>query len=98
DHDGVPPDSTTETFVAVRLRIENWRWQGVPFILRTGKRLPERLTEITVYFRSPPVQLFGGPDHCSISRNVLRMRLQPDEGFTLGFEVKRPGSGFTLSS
>jgi glucose-6-phosphate 1-dehydrogenase len=98
EHDGVPEDSTTETFVALRLRIENWRWQGVPFVLRTGKRLPQRLTEIDVYFRCPPVQLFGGPNHCSITRNVLRIRLQPDEGFTLGFEVKAPGSGFQLSS
>ncbi len=98
DHDGVPKDSSTETFVALRLRIENWRWQGVPFILRSGKRMPTRVTDIDVYFRCPPVQLFGGADHCSISRNVLRIRLQPDEGFTLGFEVKRPGSGFQLSS
>ncbi len=98
DHEGVPADSTTETFVALRLRIENWRWQGVPFVLRTGKRMPQRLTEIDVYFRCPPVQLFGGPGHCSITRNVLRIRLQPDEGFTLGFEVKTPGSGFNLSS
>ena len=98
EHDGVPADSTTETFVALRLRIENWRWQGVPFILRSGKRMPERVTDIDVYFRCPPIQLFGGADHCSISRNVLRMRLQPDEGFTLGFEVKKPGNGFRLSS
>ena len=98
EHEGVPKDSTTETFVALSLRIENWRWQGVPFVLRTGKRMPERLTEIDVYFRCPPVQLFGGPGHCSISRNVLRIRLQPDEGFSLGFEVKQPGTGFNLSS
>jgi glucose-6-phosphate 1-dehydrogenase len=98
EHDGVPADSTTETFVALRLRIENWRWQGVPFVLRTGKRLPQRVTDIDVYFRCPPIQLFGGPGHCSITRNVLRIRLQPDEGFTLGFEVKKPGAGFDLSS
>ncbi len=98
EHDDVPEDSDTETFVALRLYIENWRWQGVPFLLRTGKRLPARTTEIAVYFRCPPVQLFGGEGHCSISRNVLRMRLQPDEKVELGFEVKRPGDGFDLSS
>ncbi len=98
DHEDTPPDSTTETFAALRLYVENWRWQGVPFVLRTGKRLPKRLTQIDVYFRSPPVQLFGGPGHCSISRNVLRIQLQPHEGFTLGVEVKTPGDGFDLSS
>ncbi len=97
EHDGVPADSTTETFAALRLYVENWRWQGVPFVLRTGKRLPERLTEIDVYFRAPPVQLFGQSRDFSISRNVLRIKLQPDEGFTLGFQVKTPGDGFELS-
>ncbi len=91
DEEGVPDDSTTETFVALPVFVQNWRWQGVPFLLRTGKRMPERLTDIAVYFRSPPVQLFGGPDACSLTRNVLRIRLQPDEGFSLGFEVKAPG-------
>ena len=91
DHDGVAEDSHTETAVALRLFIQNWRWQGVPFLLRTGKRMPTRLTEIAVYFRRPPVQLFGGADFCNVNRNVLRMRLQPDEGFSLGFEVKAPG-------
>ena len=98
EHEGVPADSDTETFAALRLYIENWRWQGVPFVMRTGKRLPERLTEIDVYFRCPPVQLFGGARYCSISRNLLRIQLQPDEGFTLSFEVKTPGDGFDLSS
>lgn len=90
DHDGVAPSSRTETYVALRLFVQNWRWQGVPFLLRTGKRLPQRLTEISVFFRRPPVQLFGGEDGCSVSQNVLRIRLQPDEGFSLGFEVKAP--------
>jgi glucose-6-phosphate 1-dehydrogenase len=93
DHEGVPEGSRTETFVALSLRIQNWRWQGVPFVLRTGKRLPERLTEIVVFFRRPPVHLFGGEGNCSVTRNVLRMRLQPDEGFSLGFEVKAPNEG-----
>lgn len=98
EHDDVPAVSTTETFAALRVTVDNWRWQGVPFLLRTGKRMPEKLTEIAVYFRVPPVQFFGGPDHCSISRNVLRIRLQPDESVQLGFEVKQPGEGFDLSS
>ncbi len=98
DHKGTPQDSTTETFAALRMHVENWRWQGVPFLLRTGKRLAGRLTAIDIYFRSPPVQLFGGPESCAISRNVLRIKLQPEEGFTLTFEVKKPGDGFDLST
>lgn len=90
DHDGVASRSRTETYVALRLFVQNWRWQGVPFLLRTGKRLPQRLTEIAVFFRRPPVQLFGGEDACAVSQNVLRIRLQPDEGFSLGFDVKAP--------
>lgn len=91
EHDGVSPDSSTETYVALRLYVQNWRWQGVPFLLRTGKRMTSRLTEIAVFFRRPPVRLFGGANSCRISHNVLRMRLQPHEGFSLGFEVKAPG-------
>ncbi|CAN5519686.1 glucose-6-phosphate dehydrogenase [soil metagenome] len=99
DEDGVDQDSRTETYVAIEMRIANWRWQGVPFVLRTGKRLRERLTEIAVYFRCPPVGLFEqGGRSCSISRNVLRIRLQPSEGFSLAFEVKQPGAPFTLST
>lgn len=91
--EGVKPDSETETFVALELSIQNWRWQGVPFLVRTGKRLPGRLTEIAVVFRRPPVHLFGGAEACGLHRNVLRIRLQPDEGFTLAFDVKQPGDG-----
>jgi glucose-6-phosphate 1-dehydrogenase len=90
DHEGVEATSRTETYAALRLFIQNWRWQGVPFLLRTGKRLEQRLTDIAVFFRRPPVQLFGGEDSCDITQNVLRIRLQPDEGFSLGFEVKAP--------
>ncbi|MEM1054384.1 MAG: glucose-6-phosphate dehydrogenase [Bacteroidota bacterium] len=99
DHEGVDADSTTETFAAVRLHVDNWRWQGVPFILRTGKRLKERLTEIVVTFRRPPVSLFQGTrDGCEPTPNVLRIRLQPDEGFRLSFDVKTPGSGFQTAT
>ena len=97
-HDGVDASSTTETFASVRLHVDNWRWQGVPFVLRTGKRMAERLTEIAVVFRRPPVSLFKGAGDCDPARNVLRIRLQPDEGFQLSFDVKVPGDGFGVST
>ena len=96
DHEGVAEGSTTETFVAVRLHLDNWRWQGVPFVLRTGKRMPARVTEISVVFRRPPVTLFRTTGGCDPARNVLRIRLQPDEGFQLSFDVKTPGSAFDV--
>ena len=98
DHEGVGAGSETETFATVRLHIDNWRWQGVPFVLRTGKRMPERLTEIAVVFRRPPVSLFRGEGDCDPARNVLRIRLQPDEGFELSFDVKQQGNGFGVST
>jgi len=91
DEPGIEPDSRTETFAALRLEIANWRWQGVPFFLRTGKRLERRLTQVTVRFRCPPVQLFGANRACRISSNELSITLQPEEGFDLHFEVKSPG-------
>ena len=95
----VPPDSSTETFAALRLQVANWRWQGVPFYLRTGKRLPTKLTQIAVRFQGAPVSLFqadGGPcipqdADCEARSNELLITLQPDEGFDLRFEVKAPG-------
>ncbi|WP_412067222.1 glucose-6-phosphate dehydrogenase [Rubrivirga sp. IMCC43871] len=98
DHEGVGKDSRTETFAAVRLHLDNWRWQGVPFILRTGKRMAQRLTEIAVVFRRPPVTLFQNSGDCDPTPNVLRLRLQPDEGFRLSFDVKTPGDGFNVST
>ncbi len=98
DHEGVSTRSRTETYAAVRLHLDNWRWQGVPFILRTGKRLPARLTEIAVVFRRPPVTLFKSSGGCDPARNVLRLRLQPDEGFQLSFDVKTPGDGFGVTT
>jgi glucose-6-phosphate 1-dehydrogenase len=89
---GVDPNSTTETYVAMKLFINNWRWQGVPFYLRTGKRLPKRLSEVVLTFREAPVHLFdaaaGAP-----TPNQLILRIQPDEGAEIKFEVKAPGSG-----
>ena len=98
DHDGVDEGSQTETYATVRLHLDNWRWQGVPFVLRTGKRLPQRVTEIAVVFRRPPVTLFQSAGDCDPARNVLRLRLQPDEGFRLSFDVKTPGDGFGVTT
>ncbi len=90
--EGVPRACRTETFVALRLLIENWRWAGVPFYLRTGKRLPRRVTEIAIQFKSVPHLLFKGPGSEGIRPNVLALRIQPDEGISLLFSSKVPGS------
>ncbi len=91
EESGVAPDSRVETFAALRLGIANWRWQGVPFYLRTGKRLPHRTTKIVVTFRCAPVSIFKPFDDCNLHCNVLIITIQPDEGFDLHFEVKTPG-------
>lgn len=90
DEPGVSPQSTTETFAAVRLWIDNWRWQGVPFYVRTGKRMGARTTQILVRFREPPVTIFRTAGARIPRQNSLIMRLQPNEGFTLQIEVKAP--------
>lgn len=90
DVPGVSPDSATATFVALKLAIENWRWNGVPFYLVTGKGLPSTFTQIAVTFRCPPVWLFQS-FKTSCNPNVLVFTLQPDEGFDLHFQVKAPG-------
>ncbi|RMH54485.1 MAG: glucose-6-phosphate dehydrogenase, partial [Bacteroidetes bacterium] len=95
---GVASDSNTETYVALRLQIANWRWQGVPFVLRTGKCLPRQITRIAVTFRRPPVMLFRSFNGCELTRNVLTITLQPDEGFDLSFEVKSPAKGFQVKT
>jgi len=87
----VDPKSTTETFVALELQIENWRWAGVPFYLRTGKRLGRRMTEIAVQFKRPPLMLFRKAGVRDAKANVLALRIQPDEGISLEFEAKEPG-------
>jgi glucose-6-phosphate 1-dehydrogenase len=92
---GIPADSTTSTFAAVRLNIENWRWQGVPFFLRAGKRLPERSSRILVRYRHPPVCLFH--TDCPGHENLLVLTLQPDEGFDLYFDVKIPGDELLIT-
>lgn len=87
--EGIPEDSTTPTYVAMRIAIDNWRWQSVPFFLRTGKRMPMRTTRVFIRYRQPPVCLFH--EECPGHRNLLLMTLQPDEGFDLYFDVKAPG-------
>ncbi len=99
DEDGVPPDSTTETYVAIRAGIHNWRWNGVPFFLRTGKCLTKRKTEVILRFRTPPVDLAAGPvapAACALRPNALHLLIQPNEGVRLGFLVKEPGPGLKL--
>ncbi|QDV09116.1 Glucose-6-phosphate 1-dehydrogenase [Planctomycetes bacterium Poly30] len=92
----VPSDSSTETFAAVRCEIMNWRWRGVPFYLRSGKRMGRRLTRIGVQFKESPVCMFENEGVCEVNRNVLTMTLQPDPGFSLYMNVKEPGSGIML--
>src|SRR3954453_8594093 len=89
---GVDPDSTVETYVAMKLRIDNWRWAGLPFYLRTGKRLPQRTTEIAVQFNRVPALLFAGTGTMPSEPNVLTLRIQPDAGISLRFAAKVPGA------
>ncbi len=94
----VNPDSVTETFVALQFMIDNWRWKDVPFLVRAGKRLPGRVTEISVVFKQPPVALFEVHGSCHMHPNVFDIRLQPAEGFELAFEMKVPGEGYDLNT
>ena len=89
---GVAPSSKTDTYIAIRLELANWRWAGVPFLLRTGKRLPKRATEIAIQFRRPPTELFEPELDGQIAGNQLVLRIQPNEGASLTFEAKVPGS------
>ena len=95
---GVPPESKTPTFAALRLYVDNWRWQGVPFYLRTGKALAEKSTEIVIQFRSPPHVMFSAGPGEALSPNLLSLCLQPDEGVHLKFGVKVPDEGMTIQS
>jgi glucose-6-phosphate 1-dehydrogenase len=92
---GVNSSSLTETFAAVRLQVENWRWAGVPFYLRTGKRLANNVTEIKVHFKRTPQALFAATGSGSYGPNVVSLRIQPDEGISLSFGAKRPGTYMT---
>jgi glucose-6-phosphate 1-dehydrogenase len=88
---GIAPDSATETYAAVRLSINNWRWQGVPFYLRSGKRLARRVSEIAVQFKRPPGTLFAEGGKFDLAANTLSFQIQPDEGLSLILNGKIPG-------
>jgi len=93
---GVSPNSTTETFAAIRFTIDNWRWAGVPFYVRTGKNLAKRATEIAILFRRTPHLIFRQAPTDQVESNVLALRIQPDEGITLKFEAKLPGQSMNI--
>jgi glucose-6-phosphate 1-dehydrogenase len=94
----VAPDSNTETYVAMELEIDNWRWAGVPFYIRTGKHMAERLTEIAIRFKQAPYAAFEDTPIASLRPNWLVLRIAPDEGISLQFEVKRPGPVVDLAA
>jgi len=94
---GVNGSSTTETYVALRMQLDSWRWAGVPFYLRTGKRLPKRTTEIAIQFKQPPLQVFKAASPSSVSPNLLVINVQPDEGISLRFEAKVPATRMQLA-
>jgi glucose-6-phosphate 1-dehydrogenase len=87
----VAADSVTPTYAALKLHVDNWRWQGVPFYLRSGKRLPRKTSEIAVVYRDVPHLLFGGEARADLCPNVISLRIQPDEGISLRFAAKLPG-------
>ena len=97
EEEGVDPDSVTETYAALKFYIDNWRWGGVPFYIRTGKRLPTRVTEVVIYFKTTPHFLFSkvAGHHTA---NQLVIRIQPDEGILLKFGMKTPGAGFEVQN
>lgn len=95
DEKGVDPQSRTETYVGLKFYIDNWRWQGVPFFARTGKRLPTRVTELVVHFQGTPHHIFSNTER-STTHNQLIIRIQPDEGLLLKFGMKLPGGGYNV--
>ena len=94
---GVAADSVTETFVALKFQLDSWRWAGVPFYVRTGKRLPKRTTEIAIQFRRPPLQIFRRISPTAVAPNLLIVNVQPDEGISVRFEAKLPGTRMQLA-
>lgn len=98
DEKKVDPQSRTETFVALKVFVDNWRWGGVPFFIRTGKRLPTRVTEVVVHFKKTPHYLFKDSKESDIRCNQLVIRIQPDEGILLKFGMKVPGAGFKIQN
>jgi len=97
EEEGVDPNSKTETYAALKFYIDNWRWGGVPFYIRTGKRLPTRVTEAVIHFKPTPHHLFSRKEFVE-SCNQLVIRIQPDEGILLKFGMKTPGAGFEVEN
>jgi glucose-6-phosphate 1-dehydrogenase len=97
DEPAVAPDSTTPTYAALRVFVDNWRWEGVPFYLRSGKRLATRVSEIAIRFRRAPGVLWPRAARRTMDANDLVVRIQPDEGITLSFQAKRPGAALSLT-
>jgi glucose-6-phosphate 1-dehydrogenase len=95
---GVDPQSRTETFVAIKFFIDNFRWAGVPFYIRTGKKLPTRVTEVVIYFKQTPHHLFEYQSDTETTNNQLVLRIQPDEGVLLKLGMKVPGAGFRVQN
>ena len=98
EEEGVEPQSSTETYVAMRLAVDNWRWAGVPVFIRTGKRLAKRSTEVAMVFQRPPHLPFAGQLVRGLQPDALILRIQPDEGITLRFGAKVPGQDFRVRS
>ncbi len=97
EEEGVGRDSVTDTYVALKLLLDSWRWAGVPFYIRTGKRLPKRTTEIAIQFRRPPLHIFKRVSPTAIASNLLVVNVQPDEGISVRFEAKLPGTRMQLA-
>jgi glucose-6-phosphate 1-dehydrogenase len=98
EEEGVDPHSTTETYIAMRLRVDNWRWAGVPIYVRTGKYLPKRVTEVAMEFNRVPHLPFAANQAEGLDPDALVLRVQPDEGITLRFGAKVPGQTFRVRS
>ncbi|MFN0118752.1 MAG: glucose-6-phosphate dehydrogenase [Elusimicrobiota bacterium] len=94
----VNPKSITPTYAAIRFELDNWRWQGVPFYMRAGKRLEDRLVEVVVHFKRVPASIFTPLFADQLSANILKFRIQPDEGITIQFEAKHPGPKLCMST
>ncbi len=98
EEEGVRPDSKTETYAAMKFFIDNWRWSGVPFYVRTGKRLPTRVSEVVIHYKQTPHHLFCNTLGLPNDSNQLVIRIQPDEGLLMKFGMKVPGAGFTVQN
>ncbi len=98
NEEGVDPNSKTETYVAMKFAIDNWRWAGVPFYIRTGKRLPTRVTEVVIHFKPNHHHLFAHKGDLSNQQNTLVLRIQPNEGILMKFDMKIPGAGFNTET